>query len=88
MFNILTNNNMKKLFFVLLSAIIMMSFATSCDNSNCKPRKDFYGIVYEGDGYRIMYDKETKVMYHYGRQSGAITPLYNTDGSLRIYYGN
>lgn len=88
MFNLLMNNNMKKLFFVILSVITMMPFTISCDDSECKPKKDFYGIICEGYGYRIMYDRETNVMYHYGRQSGAITPLYNVDGSLRVYYGN
>lgn len=88
MFNLLMNNNMKKLFFVILSVITMMSFTISCDDSECKPKKDFYCTISEGYGYRIIYDRETMVMYHYAKHSGVVTPLYNADGSLRVYYGN
>ena len=41
--------------------------------------------------YRILVDEETGVMYYaeyadgYGAGGAAITPLYNADGTLRIY---
>lgn len=34
--------------------------------------------------YTIMYDRYTKVMYVANYQGG-ITPLYNADGTLRLY---
>ena len=43
--------------------------------------------------YRILVDKETGVMYYaeyadgYRAGGAAITPLYNADGTLRIYKG-
>lgn len=38
--------------------------------------------------YIIMYDKDTKVMYYRGMSTEAdLCPLYNADGSLRLYSG-
>ena len=39
----------------------------------------------------ITYDKDTKVMYYIwqcGSSIGNITPIYNTDGTIRVYEGN
>ena len=50
--------------------------------------KEFYGIIFEGMNYIILYDKETKVMYHMSDVSynrGNLTPLYNADGTLRVW---
>lgn len=39
-----------------------------------------------GKNYSIVYDTETKVMYVYGdNYNSSLTPLYNADGSLRLY---
>ena len=38
--------------------------------------------------YIIMYDKDTKVVYYRGKGGDAdLLPLYNADGSLKIYSG-
>lgn len=38
--------------------------------------------------YIIMYDKDTKVVYYRGKGGDAdLCPLYNADGSLKIYSG-
>lgn len=38
--------------------------------------------------YIIMYDKDTKVVYYRGKGGDAdLLPLYNADGSLKLYYG-
>jgi hypothetical protein len=47
-------------------------------------------LVYIGrqDGMRYYYDKDTKVMYvvYTGYQEGGgMTPLYNPDGTLKLY---
>lgn len=39
-------------------------------------------------GYCIVYDKDTKIMYYRGVSTGAcLDPLYNTDGTLKLYNG-
>ena len=36
--------------------------------------------------YAIMYDKDTKVVYYRGKGGDAdLCPLYNSDGSLKLY---
>ena len=35
--------------------------------------------------HRIFYDTETKVMYVEYTGNGGISPMYNPDGSLRVY---
>ena len=38
--------------------------------------------------YAIMYDKDTKVMYYRGMAAETdLSPLYNADGSLKLYSG-
>lgn len=40
-------------------------------------------------GYYIVYDKDTKIIYYQGVSHGAcLDPLYNTDGTLKLYGGN
>jgi hypothetical protein len=44
--------------------------------------------VEDGDVYRVVYHKDTKVMYvvYTGYQEGGgMTPLYNPDGTLKLY---
>lgn len=39
-------------------------------------------------GYYIVYDKDTKIMYYQGVSHGAcLDPLYNPDGTLKLYTG-
>ena len=42
---------------------------------------DYYGRL------SIMYDKDTRVMYYMitGRYKCGLTPIYNSDGSVKIY---
>ena len=37
----------------------------------------------------VMYDKETKVEYFYfkGYHQGSISPIYNADGTVKVYEG-
>lgn len=38
--------------------------------------------------YAILYDKDTKVLYYRGMAAeGDLCPLYNADGSLKLYSG-
>ena len=37
---------------------------------------------------RVIVDPDTGVMYYQARFDGGITPLYNADGTLRVYEGD
>lgn len=53
-----------------------------------KQEETFYTTVYDGPGYEILYDNRTRVMYHMSDSSynrGNLTPLYNADGTLRVW---
>lgn len=50
--------------------------------------EDFYETIFEGLNYVILYDRETKVIYHmstgfYNNEN--LTPIYNADGTLRVW---
>lgn len=48
---------------------------------------DIYIIYEDTNGSKIVYDKNTSVMY-YMQQSGylfGITPIYNSDGTVKLY---
>ena len=46
-------------------------------------------IYDKNDGSVVAYDENTKVMYLcvYGNNSMAITPIYNSDGTVKLYDG-
>ena len=66
---------------------------TACDNDSKTETLSKYCdlVVIEGDlrsDYKILYDKNTKVMYClYCRteHENGITPIYNADGTLKLY---
>ena len=37
---------------------------------------------------KVIVDPDTGVMYYQARFDGGITPLYNADGTLRVYVGD
>lgn len=50
--------------------------------------EDFYETIFEGLNYVILYDRETKVIYHMSTgfyNNGNLTPIYNADGTLRVW---
>lgn len=93
----------KKLILVLTTALICGIMFTGCktrvteDVDNALYQNAFNQFVVIEERYNakygtlsIMYDKDTKVMYYMitsGSQCG-LTPIYNTDGSVRIYEEN
>lgn len=47
-------------------------------------------VVIEGSGFsdtKVVYDRDTKVLYYYVFKGG-LFPLYNADGSLKLYEGD
>lgn len=92
---------MKKLFLKSLTVVLAgVAMAVSISGCETETARDEYGNEYYDDyfvelkcepGYRIVYDKNTKVKYYIFRESdhaNGITPLYNADGSLQIYKGD
>lgn len=78
---------MKKIFTVI--ACVGMLLAGCGAGYTQKENETFYTVVYRDPGfYQIVYDNYTHVMYHLSDGSynhGNLTPLYNTDGTLRVW---
>lgn len=66
-------------FFIILciGGILYFSSENQSENKNFIPIQQEYG-------YSVILDKETGVAYIITRE-GHTTPLYNSDGSLKIY---
>ena len=83
---------MKKLL-SLLGLLLLLLSLSSCDEKKAtvekpSPYKDT--LVYIGsqnNDFYYYYDKDTKVMYvvYIDIHSAGITPLYNADGTLKLY---
>ncbi len=76
---------MKKLLVVLACIVVLL---VGCGAGYVSKEEAFYTVVYSDGSYLIVYDNYTKVMYHmsdgmYNR--GNLTPLYNADGTLRVW---
>lgn len=72
--------------FAGIALLIIVAVAlTSCVKKDDGADDDrTFVYVYKNINYCTLYDKDTGVMYAYSPH-GSITPLYNPDGSLRIY---
>lgn len=76
---------MKRLLVVLACVVVLL---VGCGAGYTNKEETFYTVVYSNNTYLVVYDNYTKVMYHmtigsYNR--GNITPLYNADGTLRVW---
>lgn len=87
------NDGIYKVIIVILSAIIFsvicvcISKAFTTESTNDKT-DDMLIEIESHLSYVIMYDKDTKVMYYQGTSNEAdLCPLYNADGSLKLYSG-
>lgn len=90
----------KKVFGIILTLIMVIGFA-SCDGKRSKvididdvlatPNSELVDFEIVDYNYyeAILVDKTTGVMYvWFTTNCGGITPLYNVDGTLKIYNGN
>lgn len=73
----------------VLAIILCMSIAlgvVGCNSNNCDNSDEEHMIaaIDSGLNYKIFYDKDTKVMY-FMLCNGGVTPMYNADGTLRLY---
>lgn len=95
---------MNKLILVLTTALICGMMFTGCKSSEVNPNKIWiirspvstdaeidnyfdYEIIEDSCDQRIIVDKNTGVMY-YQVVDDSMTPIYNADGSLKIYAEN
>lgn len=91
----------QKLFILTVSCmLLLLLLSTGCGttyqeaidtNTNSDYANGYFTVVTEwndsGNVYRIVYANDTKVKYliFTGGNRYAMTPLYNTDGTLQVY---
>lgn len=87
----------KKILAVVLELVLCLGM-TGCTKGDIEPENSDLGnkyidlvTIYKDDGHNteVLYDKNTKVMYFSkctGYQFG-ITPIYNSDGTVKLYDG-
>lgn len=88
---------MKKKIAALVVASTLVGICVGCSNSqdetmfgeiDIKGEQSSFGLIEEYNGFDIVYDKETGVMYTMSNKSyayGILTPLLNSDGTPKIY---
>jgi hypothetical protein len=85
---------MKKILGLILVGILLLPLASCSSQHNTKvdnPTEDIKTLVYigsQGNRFHYYYDKDTKVMYVVFSDyqcGGGMTPLYNPDGTLKLY---
>lgn len=87
---------MKKKIVAIVLGLSMCIGLTGCGSGNITPTNNKLGNkyfdlvnIYESGYTNVAYDKNTNVMY-FIEQSGysfGITPIYNSDGTLKLYEG-
>ena len=88
---------MKKKILAVVLGLTLCFGMTGCTKGDIEPESNILGnkyidlvTIYIGDkDTEVLYDKNTKVMYFVkrtGYQFG-ITPIYNSDGTVKLYDG-
>lgn len=89
---------MKKKILVVVLGLTLCFGMTGCTKGDIESERSTLGnkyidlvTIYKDDNYKteVLYDKNTKVMYFVkwsGYQFG-ITPIYNSDGTVKLYDG-
>ena len=75
---------------LIIACMICAAVLTGCDTNynetNISTYFDYCRIKCEGFADEtVFYDKNTGVMYYRNCRKGGITPIYNADGTLKIY---
>ena len=86
---------MKKKILVVALALVLCFGMTGCTKGDIEPESSRLAnkyidlvTIYKGkQGTKVLYDKNTKVMYFMiqGRYQSGITPIYNSDGTVKLY---
>lgn len=89
---------MKKKILVVALALILCLGMTGCTKGDIEPENWRLGnkyidlvTIYKGkQGTKVLYDKNTKVMYFmlWTADRFGITPIYNSDGTVKLYDGD
>ena len=74
-----------KVLAVFLCAVLALGIAGCWSNDNKTESR--VNKIYM-DSFGVIVDPDTGVMYYQARFDGGITPLYNADGTLRVYEGD
>ena len=79
---------MKKIISII-ACMICTAALTGCDTNytetNISTYFDYCLIETNEAGERIFYDKNTRVIYYKDMSRGGIIPIYNADGTLKLY---
>ena len=80
---------MKKRALAIILCMTITLGVVGCGSNNRRNSAEEHMLetIDRGTEYEIFYDKDTKVMY-YRAYRGGVTPMYNTDGTLRVYVGD
>lgn len=86
---------MKRVIILVLTTLMLTGCKTKTYETNNKVYWNKFIVIEERHNFeygylRIVYDKDTKVMYYLIRDtySQAISPIYNADGTFMIYEGS
>ena len=89
---------MKKKILAVVLGLTLCFGITGCARGDIEPKSSYFAnkyidlvTIYKDDSCNaeVLYDKNTKVMY-FVRCSGyqfGITPIYNSDGTVKLYDG-
>lgn len=87
---------MKKKIAAIALGLLICFCMTGCGSGDITPTNNKLGNkyfdlvdIYKTQFTKVSYDKNTKVMY-FIKESGyafGITPIYNSDGTLKLYEG-
>ena len=89
---------MKKKILAVVLVLTLCLGMTGCKKGDIEPESSILGnkyidlvTIYKDDGQStgVLYDKNTKVMYfvRWGDYQFGITPIYNSDGTVKLYDG-
>ena len=89
---------MKKKILAVLLGLTLCFGMTGCTKGDIEPESSCLAnkyidlvTIYKNDDYRtkVLYDKNTKVMYfvQWSNYQFGITPIYNSDGRVKLYDG-
>lgn len=89
---------MKKKILAVVLGLTLCFGMTGCTKGDIEPESSCLAnkyidlvTIYKNDDYRtkVLYDKNTKVMYfvQWSSSQFGITPIYNSDGTVKLYDG-
>ena len=89
---------MKKKILAVVLGLTLCFGMTGCTKGDIEPESSCFAnkyidlvTIYKGDNYstEVLYDKNTKVMYFakWSSHQFGITPIYNSNGTVKLYDG-